>query len=165
MRLPSPFLLGGGFVVVSLFINLSDNNVLRKRLTTEIEYDCKLLEETSIIDPVFLIATPNLTNMNYLYCPSFKRYYFITDITSVRTGLWRVSCHVDVLMSFKEAISNIPAVISSQQSYSVGNSFLNDGTYVADTRVSTEVVNFPSGFTTLPQYILTTLGPGGTQVN
>lgn len=42
-----------------------------------------------------------LPEFNYAYIPDFNRYYFVSEIVSVRTGLWRVSMRCDVLMSFK----------------------------------------------------------------
>ena len=52
---------------------------------------------------------------NYVYIPDFNRYYFINDITSVRQNLWRLSLHVDVLMSYKKEINNTYAFISRNE--------------------------------------------------
>ena len=52
---------------------------------------------------------------NYVYIPDFNRYYFINDITSVRQNLWRLSLHVDVLMSYKKEINNIKAFVSRNE--------------------------------------------------
>lgn len=52
---------------------------------------------------------------NYVYIPDFNRYYFINDITSVRQNLWRLSLHVDVLMSYKKEISNTNAFVSRNE--------------------------------------------------
>ena len=52
---------------------------------------------------------------NYVYIPDFNRYYFINDITSVRQNLWRLSLHVDVLMSYKKEIKNTKAFISRNE--------------------------------------------------
>lgn len=149
----------------SLYINLSDNNQVDKELTSEVAFTGNIIEESSIVNPVFLIQAQNLSVFNYMYCVDFKRFYYITDIESVRTNLWRVSCAIDVLMTYRESIRNVRAIIASQESYAVGNSFLDDGTFVADNRVSTEVVNFPSGFSTQGVYVLTTIGPGGVRAN
>lgn len=48
---------------------------------------------------------------NYVYIPDFNRYYFINDITSVRQNLWRLTLHVDVLMSYKNEIGNTKAFV------------------------------------------------------
>lgn len=52
---------------------------------------------------------------NYVYIPDFNRYYFINDITSVRQNLWRLSLHVDVLMSYKKEIQNNYAFVSRNE--------------------------------------------------
>lgn len=52
---------------------------------------------------------------NYVYIPDFNRYYFINDITSVRQNLWRLTLHVDVLMSYKNEIKNTNAFVSRNQ--------------------------------------------------
>ena len=52
---------------------------------------------------------------NYVYIPDFNRYYFINDITSVRQNLWRLTLHVDVLMSYKKEISNTNAFVSRNE--------------------------------------------------
>jgi len=57
----------------------------------------------------------NVLSANYVYIPDFNRYYFINDITSVRQNLWRLSLHVDVLMSYKKEILNTKAFISRNE--------------------------------------------------
>ena len=52
---------------------------------------------------------------NYVYIPDFNRYYFINDITSVRQNLWRLTLHVDVLMSYKKEIGNTKAFVSRNE--------------------------------------------------
>lgn len=52
---------------------------------------------------------------NYVYIPDFNRYYFINDITSVRQNLWRLSLHVDVLMSYQKEIKNTNAFVSRNE--------------------------------------------------
>ena len=57
----------------------------------------------------------NVLSSNYVYIPDFNRYYFINDITSVRQNLWRLSLHVDVLMSYKKEINNTNAFVSRNE--------------------------------------------------
>lgn len=45
-----------------------------------------------------------IKNCNYAYIPDFGRYYFIVDVTSVRTDLWSVTLQVDPLMSHRDEI-------------------------------------------------------------
>lgn len=74
-----------------------------------------LREQCSIIEPEILVHLNGLPNFNYAYIPEFKRYYYITDITSVRNDLWRVSMQIDTLMSFKNEILNMECIIGRQE--------------------------------------------------
>lgn len=60
-----------------------------------------LKEQSSIINPVVLIRTSTIImEYNYAEIDTFKRKYFITDIKNVRSDLWEISMHVDVLYSY-----------------------------------------------------------------
>lgn len=72
---------------------------------------------------------------NYLYIPDFNRYYFINDITSVRNNLWRLTTHVDVLMSYQKEISETNAFVSRNE-FSYDNMVKDDlMTYYYDKNV------------------------------
>lgn len=146
-----------------LYTNTSEKNSINKSLTNQTVYTGYIKDESSIINPEFLIAAGDglMYLYNYLHCPVFGRSYFIDDITVVRTGLWRVSCTVDVLASFKSSILNLKCIIDKQQSQFNSNQYLNDGSFVADSRVGLEILNFPKGFLRDANLILVTIGPGG----
>lgn len=74
-----------------------------------------LREESSILAPTITVEYAGFPNWNYAYIPNFNRYYFITDIISVRTNLWRVSFRVDPMMSFKGNIKDTPALIARNE--------------------------------------------------
>lgn len=52
---------------------------------------------------------------NYVFIEEFNRYYFITDIISVRNNMWRLNMHVDVLMSYKEEIKQQDAFVTRNE--------------------------------------------------
>lgn len=74
-----------------------------------------LREESSIISPSITIEYGSFPKWNYAYIPNFNRYYFITDIVSVRLNLWRISFRVDPLMSFKDHIKGSSALIERNE--------------------------------------------------
>ena len=74
-----------------------------------------LKEETSIIDPSILIEQATLPTFNYIYIPDFNRYYFVSNPVSVRKNLWRINCHVDVLMSYKTGILNMTCLVARNE--------------------------------------------------
>ena len=64
---------------------------------------------TSLLSPTFLLSLSSRPAYDYI---SFEgRYYFVTDIVSVRDNLWEISATVDALGSHKAAIGSSPALI------------------------------------------------------
>ena len=81
-----------------------ESYALDKTLVGSVVLTGTLKEGTSIVNPSILVHSNVALTGNYMHIPAFNRWYFINDITSVRTGLWLVTGHVDVLMSWKTAI-------------------------------------------------------------
>lgn len=73
------------------------------------QYTVELKSGTSYISPTFLLSISGTPNFDYLKFEN--RYYFITDIVSVRNNLWEVYATVDALASHKTAIGSSSAMI------------------------------------------------------
>lgn len=87
------------------FYNIADNPLkLNKTLGVSLEKNIKLLKVTSYLTLDFVLT--NYENENYVYIPDFGRYYFITDIEIKNNGLFRISLKEDVLMSYKDVLTN-----------------------------------------------------------
>ena len=144
-------------MLIKFYNNTSEKNVLSKTLTNEIITTGWLREESDIHSPVVTIETSNITNYNYAYIPEFGRYYFISEITSVRTGFWRVSMVCDVLMSFRTYILNSYGIIDHTQITDISEYMRSDiwQTLVKD---KTDIINFPNGLLDSGEYILITAG-------
>ena len=69
-----------------------------------------LKESASVVNPVLIIQSLNYPDYNYLYLPIFDRYYFIEDII-YDTGVWVVTCRVDVLATWKDDINDTRAYV------------------------------------------------------
>ena len=125
----------------------SPNNFINKTLTGETIYTGALGDESSVLDPVFEIETAsNLANVNYCWIEEFNRYYYITNIVSVTDKLWRIYCHVDVLMTYKPIILGHEATIARQEE--LYNLYLNDGnTFKVSQKRRIQQKEFPNGFT------------------
>ena len=87
-------------------------------------YDCKLKENTSIIEPSILIvmeATQTYTDLlkyNYAYIADFGRYYFVRNVISVSNVMVEFILEVDALASYKTEIGNANEyVLRSASSY------------------------------------------------
>lgn len=142
----------------------SPNNYINKELTGETTYTGTLRDESSVLDPAFEIETSsNLANVNYCWIEEFNRYYYITNVVSVTDKLWRIYCHVDVLMTYKPIILEHEATIARQQG--LYNLYINDGsTFKVTQKRKVQQKEFPSGFTT-DSYVLILAGDVEPGVN
>lgn len=140
---------------IILYNNKSENNQINKVLSNSTTITGTLRDETDYITPSILIAT-DPTNFNYIYIENFKRYYFINRTETIRTGLWRISCNVDVLESFKDEILSLEVIIDKQET--VGNQFKDDGSIVMENRRFNKTYNFSGGFNESGELILITAG-------
>ena len=74
-------------------------------LTADMIISGVLREASSLIHPSITFTSDIIPTFNYVYIPIFNRYYYVTDITSIKNKLWQMSLTVDVLMTYKEALS------------------------------------------------------------
>lgn len=133
---------------IVLYRNISENNAVNKSLTELVTLTGNLREQSSIINPVINITDIDsyIGSMNYAYIPEFHRYYFITNIESVRVDLWRVSFHVDVLYTYSKQIKSNSAIIARNEiQYDLK---LNDGLFKTQQNPRIAQFPFPSGFNT-----------------
>ena len=142
---------------IKFYYNSSEKNKIGKSLSKTLILTGNLHEECSVINPVILVEGKNLIDYNYCYIDEFKRYYFITDIVSVRTNLWRISLSVDVLESFKNDILKLSCIIDKQQNQSYSN-YINDGSYINRADSFVEIANYQKGFNSDGEFILITAG-------
>lgn len=122
--------------------------------------DVQLKGGCDILAPVFILNYSGVPTFNYM---SFEgRYYFVTGIKSVRQDLFEVSCEVDVLATWKAAITG-----SSQ--YVLYYTHAN--TEIVDRRLSTKtaitIQSDTEQFNNLGggnSYMLTAVGSQGTKI-
>lgn len=142
---------------IALQTNASEKNKLDKELTTIATVTGTLKTETSIIDPVILIVgdLSNYIGCNYMTISSFGRSYFVNNIRSIRTNLFEISAHVDVLSSFAKGIRSNSAIARRQENK--WNLYLNDGTFKVYQNPNVLTKAFPSGFST-QEFVLAVAG-------
>lgn len=121
-------------MTIEFFINKSDNNIIDKELEYYGSISGTLKTATSIIAPIILIEfktylsqtngfnqnineddVNSIFKCNYAHIPIFNRYYYITNIISVRDGMWEVHMRVDVLRSFEREILNNRCLIARNE--------------------------------------------------
>lgn len=97
---------------IILYETNSDKKALNKVLVEKQTLDdVNLLQDCSVINPIFRFNGLATNYPNYLYCAEFKRYYFIKDVRYLIGQIVELSCHVDVLMSFKNDILNSSCIV------------------------------------------------------
>ena len=149
--------MGGELMEIGLYNNYSEKNVIEKSIDSLMPLNGNLKAESSITDPVILIEMDTPILYNYCFIPSFNRYYFIVDIINIRTNIWELHLHVDVLMSFKEDIKNSVAIMDSTESENI-TTYIDNGIYRTLAKDKTDIISFSSGFNDTGEYILITAG-------
>lgn len=148
-----------------LYKNLLDKRYLYKDvgLTQLGRVSAELKNDTSYINPTFIVSySPLWKWCNYIYSSDLERYYYVTDVEASQNRLM-IKCHVDVLMSYKEAIKE--KMILVKRSSTKGNYYLDDEKFKAYAMPNKRVLPFgkPSirGFydsTTNSQFLLGIVG-------
>lgn len=102
-----------------------------------------LREECSIIAPSITFKQTTVPSFNYVYIAAFGRYYYVTGITSVSKDIWRMSLSCDVLMTWKDDIRALTAIIARQENSF--NPLLLDSELPAQANQNITVAEFPAG--------------------
>lgn len=141
---------------IRLCNNNSEKNKINKTITAGITLSGTLRNSSNVVTPTIIINIENPTIYNYAYIPEFKRYYFITDYISVRTGIWQLNLKSDVLMSFKDSILASRVLVNKSESN--GNNYLSGSNWVSNCKAKTDIISFSGGLLNDGQYILITAG-------
>lgn len=143
-------------MTIILYQTASEPNRLTKVLTNEKSLIGTLRTESSIINPSFILEIDDVVEYNYMYIPEFNRYYFITDMVSIRNRVFKVKAHVDVLMSYAGAIKNNRAIIDrladEEQKY------LPDSRYTFNSYNNYYVQKFDTSLSKNLSYVLVVAG-------
>lgn len=89
---------------VTFYNNLSNHNVINKRLEEINTLSFTFKENSNIINPSLILK--NYEGGNYCYIEELERYYYVKDIDLLGNGLFKINCEIDVLMSYKDDIIN-----------------------------------------------------------
>lgn len=143
-------------MTVNFYKNSSPNNYVTKDIALTDELDCELKENCDISNPTIEVLGTNALNANYMWVPLFSRYYFITNITTTQYNTLVITAHVDVLMSFHDAILNSTGIISRQENNVVPN--LQDNKMPILITKNVQIKRYPNGFNRNPNYALIVSG-------
>lgn len=144
-----------GSVVCELYYNSSENNKLDKTLTSVLSTTVMFKDKTDLINPyVILDTSTDLTNCNYMKLND--KYYFISSIECLPGGLFGVTGHVDVLMTYRDQIRNQTGLI--KRNLNQYNRFLHDERIQLNAYKQTKTLKFSSGFSKTLNYYLVAIG-------
>lgn len=130
---------------ITFMNNQEELNKISKKPSSVMTLSGHLREEADIVNPVINVEySGTLTNVNYMWIPEFHRYYFITKVESIRTGLWRVYAHCDVLKTYADAILGTPCVVARNENRY--NLMLNDSFFKVYSNPRLQIAKFPAKF-------------------
>lgn len=143
---------------IIIYANASDPEYLDKSITEIASLSGTLrTEQTEVIDPVIVIEDPDnilgASESNYARIAAFERYYYIRKKRSIRNGIIEISLHVDVLMSFKNAIKARRAITRRQEHN--WNLYINDGSLITYENDLYYTKVFETGFNDVSRILVT----------
>lgn len=141
---------------IVLYNNKSGKNVVSKNLVSEHEINGVFLKnDTSIINPVLILTgfdISQFTDYNYIYIPSFHRYFFIENFVAKTGKIVEISAHVDVLMSYKSDILASTQMIERQQNKA--NNYIVDNSLPLQANRKISYYNFGEDFDNVQFFVL-----------
>lgn len=146
-----------GNVSCSLYINQCDPEMINKDdyLTEVYDTTITIKDVCSMTDPVIIIDSDTiLLSCNYMKLGAF--YYYITVEALPGGSRYRIVGKRDALTSFKSNILMLDAVVDKNQ-YEA-NMYLDDGSFITESRENVQLLNFSGGFNDSGSYILIAAG-------
>ena len=104
-----------GDLSLSLYHNRSEKDVLFKDIQLIGSLTGTLRESCDVINPQIVIEYSGVPDFDYVFIPYFNRYYYVSDVVSVKQSLWLISLKVDVLMTYKDLIKLQTAHVSRNE--------------------------------------------------
>ena len=142
-------------MLLQLYNTNSETNRINKVLTDKTEFNVRLKDQSSIINPVLLLKSETYINFNYAYIPTFKRYYFVDDVSVFPNKIYILTLRCDVLTSFKEDILKSYARIIEQTN---SNAYY-DGNLKSEVRKEVDTYKSNVSFNmTADSMVLVTIG-------
>lgn len=142
---------------IVLMKNKSADNYVDKDVDEIVTLNGTLRSECSIVAPVVIVdaGIGDVRKCNYCKIDKFNRYYYVSDVVNIRTGIWEIHCNCDVLMTYKNEIRNCKGIVRRQQNK--WNLYLNDGSLKHYQNPKVQTHYFPSGFS-VQDFVLAVAG-------
>lgn len=143
---------------VQFFYNTSDDRLINKELIEGITLEGIPRDDVNIMNPIIRFESSEIMRYNYAYIPELQRYYKVSSIDIARNEIYDVTFAVDVLMSFRGHILQLPVIVDKQTMSENGDEYIDDGSLVTDNVMFTTVYNYESGFNNEPEFVLIVAG-------
>lgn len=146
-------------MIIELYKNNSDNNVVNKKLTNVGQINVRLKEPVEREAPQLLVSGQVDDSYDYFYIPEWNRYYYVEGKRQFSESIYQVYGKIDVLKSFRSKILRADALVEVSENFT--NNYLPSNIWQADVRDTTSVINFKNpthAFTENPTYVLITAG-------
>ena len=101
-------------------------------------------EECEILTPSVLFEFNSFPTFNYVFIPSLSRFYFVTNITCVRSNIYRVDMKIDVLYSYMDDIYNQDAYVLRNENIATKSPFVDTRLPLIDKPIITYETITPS---------------------
>lgn len=118
-----------GFTI-TLYNEANDKRVVSKTLGTPIATFTDAVARDSFgvrSGDITITTDTDISKVNYCHISELNRYYYVTDITILRTGVWLLSLRCDVLMTFSGGIRALRGTVDRQENKY--NGYIPDGQY------------------------------------
>ncbi len=125
-------------------------------------FRCTLKDHTSLNNPQFLLDLEDANSWpdyDYIYVPVWHKYFFVRDWVNEKP-LWRASCQIDVLATYKDTILESTQYVS--YSSVSGGSWLVDSRIPVLRNASVSTASADPGFFGDGCYVITVIGKQGT---
>ena len=143
---------------ITLYNNENSGEVMHKKLNKIADREVAQYNDMAIETPILILSgldADTLSQLNYVYIDEFDRYYDCLPIL-LSDGNYQLTCEVDPLMSFKDEILKLDAIVNKNQYES--NMYYDDGSFKTESRENIQVVNFSGGFNDTGRFILIAAG-------
>lgn len=138
--------------MILLGTTLSSVNTINKQFNKKYELTGTFRDVTDTMNPVILINITNneILNCNYCYIAEFGLWYWV-EFEAVRTNMYNMKCTRDPLMSFKDEILNLYAIVDRSQD---GDPYIPGDQFVPTSKIATQVIQFDTQIPDNPNIIL-----------
>lgn len=122
-------------MIIRMYNNSSDSNILDKTLNNMVEYPVKIKGTIDILRPTIQMQIKEKFIYNYCYIPDFNRYYYIDSIEVFPNNLYELRLKCDVLMSFKDSIIGSIGILKRK----VYNGYIESG--ISEVKKEVKIYN------------------------